>query len=193
MKKTTIYFLRHGQVYNPQKILYGRLTGFPLSEEGKIKIQELANTLAPYGITSIYTSPMLRTRQTARIIGERLGLKQKVTRLLIETKDVTAGVSLDQFRKEIEPHLYTYNLIKKGQESINSQYQRMRKFVEMIQKLHHGEKILAVSHGDPILILKAISEGNQFTYEYKLENYLQTGDYFILKLKDNSYHWTKKD
>ena len=190
MKKTTIYFVRHGEVYNPKKVLYGRLPKFPLSDEGRKHIKHLAQKLKNQGISYIYTSPMKRTRETAQIIGNMLHLTAHLSLYLVETHDVYSGISTQKFQKEIEPHLYSPKNVHMGQESIESQAKRMLKFIDKVKKLHRGEKIIAVGHGDPIMIIRAYLSGKKFTYRYKKEHYIKKGDYFILEI-NAGYKWTK--
>src|SRR3989338_5839027 len=190
MKKTVIYFIRHGEVHNPKNVLYGRLPKFPLTPKGREDIKLLAQRLKNEGITHIYTSPMRRTRETAQIISEVLRIKPQISLYLIETYDIHRGMPSSIFCQKIEPKLYSRKYILKGQESIESQAERMLKFINKVKKLHKGEKVIAVSHGDPIMITKAHLSGEKFTYDYKKENYIKKGDYFILEI-NGGYKWTK--
>lgn len=81
--KTIIYFMRHGEVHNPDKILYGRLSRFRLSDVGKEGIHTIANELKEKGVDIIYSSPLLRARQTAGIVGGYVGIMPKISRLLL--------------------------------------------------------------------------------------------------------------
>lgn len=192
MSKTIIYFLRHGEVENPRQILYGRLAGFRLSDNGRKRIHEVVQELEDIKIDYLYTSPLLRARETGRIINEMLHLKPKVSSLLLETKLLPEGVSLEIFRKDIQPHMYDDKYVQLGQESIQSQGERMFRFVRLIQKLHAGKTVLTISHGDPIMILKAKLLGVPFTWEFKRANYLQTGYFLTLVCKDDKYSWEQQ-
>jgi broad specificity phosphatase PhoE len=66
---TAISFVRHGEVYNPDNIFYGRLPGFRLSEKGNYQTGKAAETLNGSRLAAIFSSPPLRARQTA---GERV-------------------------------------------------------------------------------------------------------------------------
>ncbi|HEY8924868.1 MAG TPA: histidine phosphatase family protein, partial [Polyangia bacterium] len=57
LTKTTVHVLRHGEVYNPNKILYGRLPDFHLSELGKQMAKAAAETLAARDVTYVVASP----------------------------------------------------------------------------------------------------------------------------------------
>ncbi len=192
MNKTVIYFLRHGEVENPGRILYGRLSGFRLSENGRKRIQDVVQELKGIKIDFLYTSPLLRARETGRIINQMLHLKPKISSLLLETKLLPQGVSLEIFKKDIQPHMYEDKYVKLGQESIQSQGERMFKFVRLIQKLHSGKTVLTVSHGDPIMILKAKVSGIPFTWEFKRSNYLQPGHFIILVCDGDKCSWKEQ-
>ncbi|MBI3379742.1 histidine phosphatase family protein [Candidatus Gottesmanbacteria bacterium] len=187
MKKTVIYFLRHGEVENPKKIIYGRLPGFNLSENGIKRIKEVAQELKSQKIDYLYASPMRRTRQTAEILSQVFRIKKRISRYLIESKLIHAGLPLDIFKKEIQPKLYEEKYLKLGQESPESQADRMWRFVQVMKSKHIGKTILAVSHGDPIVILKAKILGKPFNWQFKLENYLKPGYYLILSCEGNTY------
>lgn len=189
MNKTIIYFLRHGEVENPKKILYGRLPGFGLSEKGKESIKEVAQEFKKKNIDYLYNSPLRRARETVDILINVLKIEPKISRLLIETKEIHAGISLEIFKRDIQPNLYDDRYVNKGQESIDSQAGRMMRFVKNVQKQYAGKIILAVSHGDPIMILKAKVLGVPFTWEFKRSVYLQPGSYITLVCQDNKYRF----
>lgn len=189
MKKTIIYFMRHGEVYNPKDILYGRLPGFNLSESGRKKVIIQAGQLKKEGIEAIYSSPLLRTRQTAAIIAGVLKIKPIISYLLIEVRLIIQGMPLLEFRKSIQPDIYDKKYTLRGQESIEEIQRRISRFLRLVLKKHSGKKILVVSHGDPIVILKAYTSGLPFTYKYKKDNYLQTGEWIKLIVSDGKYIW----
>ena len=65
-----IIFLRHGQAKNNvEKILAGRTSGFPLTDEGISQAEYAAGLLARMDISAIYSSPIQRAEDTARIVG----------------------------------------------------------------------------------------------------------------------------
>lgn len=181
--------MRHAQVENPRQILYGRLPKFSISEEGKRKVKEAATFFKTQGITSIYSSPMRRTRQTAAIVGESLKITPRTSPLLLETRLALEGISLEEYRRDYQKRMYSETFVKKGQESVVSQYARMRRFVDIVTARHSGETILAVSHGDPILILRAGMENIPFTWEWKHANYLTPASWFVLKFSENTGTW----
>jgi broad specificity phosphatase PhoE len=69
---TRVYLVRHADVENPKKVLYGHLPGFPLSERGRSQAVEVGKRLRDRGIDRILHSPLERAVETARLIAEQL-------------------------------------------------------------------------------------------------------------------------
>ena len=71
-ESTVVHLMRHGEVHNPDGILYGRLPGFRLSELGRAMATEVAQHLAAHDIVHVvscllYTSPSPRDRTRSRM------------------------------------------------------------------------------------------------------------------------------
>jgi broad specificity phosphatase PhoE len=88
---TTVHLVRHGEVYNPNKILYGRMPGFRLSEAGERQAKVTAEFLAGADVAAVVTSPMDRARQTAAPIAATHGLDVRVDHRLIESRNIFEG------------------------------------------------------------------------------------------------------
>lgn len=67
---TEIKFVRHGEVHNPRRVLYGRLPRFRLSRRGREQAAALAAALAKVSVQAVVSSPLLRARQTAAFLLE---------------------------------------------------------------------------------------------------------------------------
>ena len=76
MPTTTIHFIRHGKVYNPDHLLYERLPGFHLSDRGMRMAQATGAYIAAdpklNTVAAVYSSPLERTRETAGAILDAL-------------------------------------------------------------------------------------------------------------------------
>ncbi len=85
--------MRHGEVHNPTRVLYGRLPEFRLSEAGR----EMARQAADYvhrltrPVTALACSPLLRTRQSAEPFTELFGMDPVVDERVIEPTNVFEG------------------------------------------------------------------------------------------------------
>jgi broad specificity phosphatase PhoE len=83
--RTTVHVMRHGEVHNPEKVLYGRLPGYNLSDRGRLQAQSAADWLAPKDITLVVASPLERAQQTAAPIAAVHGLDIDTDDDLIES------------------------------------------------------------------------------------------------------------
>ena len=87
----TVHLLRHGEVYNPDHVLYGRLPGFKLSELGERQAIAAADWLAGHDVAHIVSSPLERAQQTAAPLADKLGLDIAVDDRLIEADNHLQG------------------------------------------------------------------------------------------------------
>ncbi|NOR04625.1 histidine phosphatase family protein [Mycolicibacterium fortuitum] len=83
--------MRHGEVFNPEKVLYGRLSGYHLSERGQVQARAAADWLADRDIVYVVASPLERAQETAAPIAERHGLPIATDEELIESWNVFEG------------------------------------------------------------------------------------------------------
>lgn len=92
MSLTTIHLLRHGEVHNPDGVLYGRLPGFRLSERGEAMAERVGSVLSGgEEIREIVCSPMLRTQQTAAPLARLTGLTPAIDERVIEARNDFEG------------------------------------------------------------------------------------------------------
>jgi broad specificity phosphatase PhoE len=102
-EKTVVHLLRHGEVHNPEGVLYGRLPGFHLSEDGVLMAKAAAKWFAGRDVTALFTSPMERARETAEPLSETFGLPVTVDDRLIEAgnrfEGRTFGVGAGSLRR----------------------------------------------------------------------------------------------
>jgi broad specificity phosphatase PhoE len=70
--QSRIYLIRHADVENPHKLLYGHLDGFQLSALGRVQSAAVGDRLRDEDIKRIVHSPLARAAETARLINERL-------------------------------------------------------------------------------------------------------------------------
>ena len=91
MTRTIVHLLRHGEVYNPQGILYGRLPGYRLSDTGQRQALTVAEFLAGNDIVHVVASPLERARQTAAPIADSHRLELATDDRLIESENAFEG------------------------------------------------------------------------------------------------------
>ena len=91
MPADLIHFVRHGEVHNPDKILYGRLDGFGLSERGTQMADRSASALATRPIAKIFSSPLQRAVESATPLSKRVDLPITIDERLNEGVNVFEG------------------------------------------------------------------------------------------------------
>lgn len=91
VEHTRVHLIRHGEVYNPDGVLYGRLPGFHLSDRGKQQAQAVADALADRDIVAVIASPLQRAQETAAPIAARHGLPVDTDPDLIESSNFFEG------------------------------------------------------------------------------------------------------
>ena len=108
--RTTVTMVRHGEVHNPEKVLYGRLPAFQLSERGRRQAEVTAKFLQGRDVAAIISSPLERAVQTANPIAEWYGLPVETDHRLIESSSVFQGRRVEQ-GPEILKHPYIWKHI----------------------------------------------------------------------------------
>jgi broad specificity phosphatase PhoE len=86
MPASRLHLVRHGEVFNPEGVLYERLDGFKLSDRGHEMARAAAQHLADRGVRvgKLVASPLLRTQQSAAPIAELFGLEPILDERVIE-------------------------------------------------------------------------------------------------------------
>jgi broad specificity phosphatase PhoE len=154
---TEILLVRHAEVHNPRNIVYGRLPRFRLSTRGEQQACSAARFIAARPVTAIYTSPLLRARQTAKILSHyHPGAPLRRAARLIEVKTGYQGESNDILKTGFS----FYDPLRHAEdETMRDIFDRMMHFLALVARRHAGQTIVAVSHGDPIAIARVGLEG----------------------------------
>ncbi|MCP4433954.1 MAG: MSMEG_4193 family putative phosphomutase [Actinomycetia bacterium] len=160
---TTVLLVRHGRTSTTGSVLPGRAPGLHLSDEGTTQAEAAAARIAPLQPHAIYASPMERTRETAAPIAKAAGLRTRTAKGLIECDfgDWT-GKKLSNLRRKPEwatvQHAPSTFRFPDG-ESFAQMQQRIWDELERLVVSHPGERIVAVSHADPIKAAVAMASG----------------------------------
>ena len=159
MAATTVWLARHGEVHNPGGVLYGRLPRMRLSNEGRRQAEALAGFLEARPLRAVYSSPMLRARNTAATIQARhpsIG-RVRIDRDLQEIRTGWQGEPLDALER-INWDFYNHPR-GSDDESLQMIHDRMLRWLKRVLRRHAGQEVVGVSHGDPILILVGTLRG----------------------------------
>jgi broad specificity phosphatase PhoE len=94
MSRTTVHLLRHGEVHNPEGVLYGRLPGFRLSDDGVQMAEDAADALVGRDVVHLVASPLQRAQETAQPMSRRFGLDVHTDERLLESENVFEGMTV---------------------------------------------------------------------------------------------------
>ncbi len=162
---TIIHFVRHGLVYNPQHIYYGRLPHFTLSEEGLRQAQAAARALATRNVAAIFSSPMLRARKTAHTIAAyHQGLKVQISKLINEVHVPFDGQPIAKL-EQTDWEFYSHHL--PGYEMPDDIMQRVWNFIARSRRNYRNQEVIAVTHGDIVAFSLTWAKGLPITGESK--------------------------
>jgi broad specificity phosphatase PhoE len=164
-----VHLVRHGEVHNPDRVLYGQLPGFDLSERGVEQAKLAAAFLAERDIGYIVSSPLERAVQTAQPLANKLGLPIETDERLteagnhLEGKQVAEGKGLladpsnwKYFRNPIrpswgEPYLDIANRVLAAARDARDKAD--------------GHEAVCVSHQLPIWVARRYVEGQRLFHD----------------------------
>ena len=164
MSETTIvHLLRHGKVDNPGHVLYGRLPGFHLSDEGLLMAKAVARQLAVRDITAVFSSPLERALETAGPLAEQFGLPVVVDDRLIEAGNHFEGLTFGVGDGSLRSPRHWLVLRNPFRPSWGEPYSdisaRMLAAMAAARDVARGHEAVCVSHQLPIWIARRTVEG----------------------------------
>jgi probable phosphoglycerate mutase len=150
---TVFHLLRHGEP-NVFGRINGRLPGVGLSDKGRGEIAAVAERFAAEKIEAIYSSPLQRTRETAEIVADRLGLPVQYREDVIELDfGEWTGLTADEIRRDERWQMWANCrsiAAIPGGESWRQVQDRVVHALFDLQRLHPDDSVVVVSHGDVI-------------------------------------------
>jgi broad specificity phosphatase PhoE len=157
-KSTVIYLVRHGMVHNPEEILYGRMPGYRLSDEGREQAAAAGRALSEAPLAALYASPQQRAQETAGIIRDIMG-----NGLAVNTDD-----RLNEVHTPYDGHALTvlaannfdlYTGTEPPYEQPSHILERVRAFMLSMRTAHTGQHVAAVTHGDIVVFSYLFAHG----------------------------------
>ena len=158
---TVVHLLRHGEVSNPDGVLYGRLPGYHLSANGRLMAAAAADFFAERPVAALFASPLERAQETAQPVAERLGLEIVTDERLIESVNVLEGKTVTLAQLVLNPSNWRY-LWNPFRPSWGEPYQqvvtRMRQVIDRAREAAPGQEAICVSHQLPIWVSRLAAE-----------------------------------
>lgn len=158
VERTVVHVLRHGEVYNPEKILYGRISGFHLSALGVQMAEVAAKSLDGLDVTHVVASPLERAQETAAPFAELFGVPTATDARLIESTNHFEGKRVSVGDGALRDPRNWWVLRDPLKPSWGEPYlhiaRRMTNAVMAARKAAAGHQAVCVSHQLPIWTLR---------------------------------------
>ena len=166
---STVHVIRHGEVENPNKILYGRQPGWRLSRRGQEMAEVVGEWSKGINLGALHVSPLQRAQETAAPIARAHGIEIKTDDRLIEAANIFEGKSFELgsgVLKHPSAWRHLYNPWKPSWgEPYEEQIARMLAAIFDANKAAQGKDAIVVSHQLPIWILRSAIEGRSLLHD----------------------------
>ena len=166
---STVHLARHGEVENPQKILYGRQPGWRLSTRGQQMAQVLGEWSKSIDLGALHVSPLQRAQETAAPIARAHGIEITTDERLIEAGNIFEGKSFEPgsgILKHPTAWRHLFNPWKPSWgEPYEEQINRMFAAIFAAHKAANGKDAIVVSHQLPIWITRSAIEGRSMLHD----------------------------
>ncbi len=164
-----VHLVRHGEVENPGRVLYGRLPGYHLSETGRLMAKAAADFLAGRDVTVIRSSPLERAVETAEPIAAEFGLPIEVDARLIEPWNHFEGLRFGVGDGALRQPRHWVHLRNPFRPSWGEPYDevvsRVRAAVKDAAQAAEGHEAVCVSHQLPIWVTRRGVEGRRLWHD----------------------------
>lgn len=167
---TTLLLARHGETdWNRDQRWQGH-SDTPLNQLGREQARELAESLD--GIDAVYSSDLARSRETAEIVSERLGLEVQVDERLRERSfGAWEGLTM----KEIEERFQdAHDRWRVGEghgaddaEAFDAFAARVHSFLDDVLHRHPDQTVLVIAHGGSIRVIHALAGGLDYVKDHR--------------------------
>lgn len=167
--RTTVHLLRHGEVHNPGGILYGRLPGFHLSENGRNQAEIVAKSLADADVAVVIASPLERAQETAAPLAALHDVEVRTDAGLIEADNRFEGKTVSVGGGSLRSPRHWPLLRDPFTPSWGEPYlqiaHRMLAVVHRARELAEGHEAVCVSHQLPIWTLRRFVTGQRLWHD----------------------------
>ena len=166
---TRVHVIRHGEVHNPTGILYGRIPGFRLSDNGIAQAAKVADFLADRDIVAVIASPLQRAQETAAPIAARHDLPVDTDPDLIESANFFEGKPMGPGDGAWRSPRYWWQLRNPFTPSWGEPYveiaERMATAADKARARAAGHEAVCVSHQLPVWTLRMHKSGKKLWHD----------------------------
>jgi len=166
---TIVHLVRHGEVHNPEGVLYGRRDGYHLSDLGRAMAERIGHALGDRDIVHLRTSPLERAQETAAPLAKARGLSPVIDPRVIESANVFEGKRFghgDNALRKPSTWIHLWNPVKPSWgEPYKEVVARMLAAVYDARDAARGHEAAIVSHQLPIWITRLALEKRSFLHD----------------------------
>ena len=164
--KTIVHLMRHGEVHNPVKLLYGKLPGYQLSVLGQQMAKAVSTFLSEHDVTQVIASPLERAQETALPIAEQFGLPVVTDLKLIESANRFEGTQVQRAMRDPRYWMIMWNPFRPSWgEPYANILTRMLAALATARLSAAGHEAVCVSHQLPIWTLRRALEGRRLWHD----------------------------
>jgi broad specificity phosphatase PhoE len=168
-EETRVHLIRHGEVHNPDRILYGRIPGFRLSDTGRMQAVAAAEMLAEADIVAVIASPLQRAQETAAPIAARHDLEVDIDEDLIESANIFEGKRVSPGDGAWRNPRYWWHLRNPFTPTWGEPYAqiaaRMATAVDKARARAAGHEVVCVSHQLPVWTVRQYLSGHKLWHD----------------------------
>ncbi|GAB3402011.1 histidine phosphatase family protein [Schumannella luteola] len=166
MPADRIHLVRHGEVHNPERVLYGRLPGYRLSELGERMADAAAASHADHPPVRLFASPLQRTQESAAPWAERYGLEIVDNADLIEPANRFEGTNVRTAIRDPRSWPWLVNPWRPSWgEAFTSIAARMMRAVDTAWNSVDSGEVVLVSHQLPIWMVARTVAGQRLAHD----------------------------
>lgn len=168
-QRTIVHLMRHGEVHNPEGVLYGRLPAFVLSDLGHQMAARAAEFLSKNEIVHMVASPLERAQQTAEPLSKLLEVPIHTDDRVIEADNLfegkTVGVGNGAFTNPRNWWMLRNPIRPSWGEPYKEIAARMQAAVADARDAARGHEAVIVSHQLPVWIARRAYEQKSFVHD----------------------------
>ncbi|HZK05022.1 MAG TPA: histidine phosphatase family protein [Actinomycetaceae bacterium] len=172
MPHSTIHLMRHGEVFNPGGVLYGRLPGYRLSDRGRAMAERVAKHIGENGhdIRAVVASPLERAQESAAPTAQAFSVPVLIDEGLIEAGNDFEGEALGSNRLMLASPRFWKRYRNPMRPSWGEPYTEIvDRMCDAIRRsldlLPDGGEALLVSHQLPIWVTRLRIEGRHLAHD----------------------------
>lgn len=167
-ERTVVHLVRHGEVYNPQKLLYGRMPGYHLSSRGRSMAAATAKFFEGRDVVYLAASPLERAQETAAPISQVTGCEIDTIEGILEAGNTFEGLRTKGWRTQLANPIRWRHMTNPLKPSWGEPYaeilERMEEAIDAAREQALGHEAVLVSHQLPIVMVQRYVQGKPLAH-----------------------------